>query len=391
MYGGDALGRAEGRVVMMPLALPGELVRFEIAAEKPQLITARVAGIVEPSPERVEPRCPHFTKCGGCQYQHAGAAYMVDQKRAILHEVFERMAKVKLPDGGIATVSAEPWGYRNRIQLHIEERRIGFHAARSREIEPILSCAIASPRLVEVIHALREMKRSPRWPRFLRSLELFTNESEVQVNVLDSGPQHVSKAFFEWCSQSMPGAMAPALDYPVGEFTYRVSHKSFFQVNRFLLEKLVEHAIAGAEGNTALDLYAGVGLFSLPLAARFKQVTAVEAVNSAVADLGFNADRHKRKVKTVRARTDDYLAGIDETPDFVLADPPRAGLGKPVVEALVRLKPPRIHLVNCDPPMLARDLQGLLAGGYRVEGVTMVDLFPQTSHIESVTRLVLDS
>ena len=388
MYGGDALGRAEGRVVMMPMALPGELVRFDIANEKPHLITAQVAEIVEPSAERVTPRCSHFGKCGGCQYQHTGAEYMVEQKRAILTEVFERMGKVKLPEGGIATASAEPWGYRNRIQLHIEERRIGFHAAKSREIEPILSCAIASPKLVEVIHLLREMKRSPRWPRFLRSLELFTNESEVQVNVLDSGPQHVSKAFFQWCAETMPGAMAPALDYRVGELVYRVSHKSFFQVNRFLLEKLVELAIGGAEGKTALDLYAGVGLFSLPLATRFQSVTAVEAVNSAVADLGFNADRHKRKVKTVRARTDDYLNGIDEAPDFVLADPPRAGLGKPVVDALVRLQPQRIHLVNCDPPMLARDLQGLIAGGYQVEGVTMVDLFPQTSHIESVTRLV---
>ena len=389
MYGGDALGRAEGRVIMAPLALPGELVRIEVESEKPQLVRARVAEVLEPSPERIAPKCPHFGKCGGCHYQHAGYEYQVAQKMEILREVLRRMAQIELAEGDVRAVTAEPWAYRNRIQLHFADRLMGFHAAGSHDIEAILGCDVASPRLAETIKALRELKRSPRWPRFIRSLELFTNETDVQVNVLDSGPQRVNRGFFEWMgATAMPGALAPALEYAAGEFNFRVSHKSFFQINRLLVEPLVEAALEGAEGGKALDLYAGVGLFSLPLSRRFKKVTAVEAVTSASNDLIFNAERHGCRIDTVKSRTEDYLESLDAAPDFVLADPPRTGLAKEAVEALVRLAPARIHMVSCDPPTLARDLKILAAGGYRVESVAMVDLFPQTSHIESVTRLV---
>ncbi len=390
MYGGDALARSEGRVVMMPLALPGELVRIEVESEKPALVRGRVAEVMEPSPERVVPRCPHFGPCGGCQYQHTGYEFQVAQKIEILREVLRRGAKLEV-EGEIPAVTAEPWNYRNRIQLHFADRRMGFHAAGSHDIEPILTCHVASPRLVEAIHTLRDMKRSPRWPRFIRSLELFTNETGMQVNVLNSGPQHVNRGFFEWIAAAMPGAMAPALDYTAAGYTFRVTHKSFFQVNRLLLEQLAEAALGEAQGETAVDLYAGVGLFSLPLTQRFRSVTAVEAVTSAAADLAFNAERSGRSLRTVKSRTEDFLMALQERPDFVLADPPRAGLGKEAVTELVRIAPPRIHIVSCDPPTLARDLTGLLAGGYRVEGMAMVDLFPQTSHIESVTRLVRSS
>jgi 23S rRNA (uracil1939-C5)-methyltransferase len=374
---------------MAPLALPGELVRIQIESEKPQLIHARVAEVVERSPERVTPRCPHFGRCGGCHYQHTGYEFQVRQKVEILREVLRRMGRMEI-EGDIPAVTAEPWAYRNRIQLHFADRRMGFYAAGSHDIEPIQSCDVVSPRLAEAIAKLREMKSSPRWPRFIRSLELFTNETGVQVNVLDSGTQRVNRGFFEWMAEAMPGALEPALDYPAAGQVFRVSHKSFFQVNRLLVDQLVEVALSGATGETALDLYAGVGLFSLPLSGRFSEVTAVEAGASAAADLAFNVERHgkERQIRTARVRTEDYLASLKERPGFVLADPPRAGLGKSAVTELLRIAPPRIHLVSCDPPTLARDLQALVPAGYRVEGMTMLDLFPQTSHIESVTRLV---
>ena len=392
MYGGDALGRAEGRVVMTPLALPGELVRIEVSSDKPQLIRGRVAEVMEPSPERIAARCPHFGRCGGCQYQHAGYEYQVAQKAEILREVLRRIGHLEL-EAPIQTVAADPWAYRNRIQLHFADRRMGFHAAGSHDIEAIQSCDVASPRLQEAIKTLRDMKRSPRWPRFIRTLELFTNETQVQVNILDSGAQHVNRGFFAWLAEAMPVAQvqAAALEYQSAEYSFRVSHKSFFQVNRLLVERLVEVALEGSAGNAALDLYAGVGLFSLPLAKRFRSVTGVEAVTSATADLTYNAERHGLTVTVVKERTEDFLEKVKTTPDFVLADPPRMGLGKEAVAELVRIAPPRIHLVSCDPPTLARDMEGLVAGGYRVEGVTMIDLFPQTSHIEAVARLVCAS
>ena len=309
-------------------------------------------------------------------------------KVEILREVLRRVGKVEPPER-IAVEEGPMWEYRNRIQLHFDERLMGFFAAGSNDIAAIDSCAVASPRLSRAISSFRAMKRDRAWPRFVRSIELFTNESEVQVNVLDSGPKHVNRSFFEWCEEALPGALTPSLDYQTANGVFRVSHKSFFQVNRFLVDKLVEVALGDAAGEEAWDLYAGVGLFSMALSRRFQRVTAVEAVNSAAADLEHNAALNNAPIRAVRASTENFLAASAAAPEFVLADPPRAGLDKKAVDALVKLRPKRIALVSCDPSTLARDLAGLVQGGYSIESMTMVDLFPQTSHIESVTRLSL--
>jgi 23S rRNA (uracil1939-C5)-methyltransferase len=206
----------------------------------------------------------------------------------------------------------------------------------------------------------------------------------VQVNVLDAD-RPVAKRFFEWCAEMIPGAAEGSLEYE----NFRVSHGSFFQVNRFLIGKLVEEAIGDAAGETALDLYAGVGLFSLSLARRFRRVTAVESTNSATTDLAFNAERAGVRVDIAKQPVEYFLAAAKEPTDFVLADPPRAGLGKRAIEQLVRLKPRNITLVACDPATLARDLGPLTAAGYGINKMTIVDLFPQTYHLECVVHLGL--
>ena len=206
----------------------------------------------------------------------------------------------------------------------------------------------------------------------------------MQLNVVDSD-QPVAKRFFDWCAETIPGMVEGALDY---QGRFRVSRNSFFQVNRFLLDRLGEVALEGAEGDTALDLYAGVGLFSLALARRFKDVTAVESGSGAVRDLQYNAER--ASLANVRAEprmAEEYLQKLEHAPDFVLLDPPRAGLGKAVVRRLAELRPRQVTIVSCDPATLARDLAGLTAAGYRVEQMMLVDLFPQTFHLETVVRL----
>jgi 23S rRNA (uracil1939-C5)-methyltransferase len=227
---------------------------------------------------------------------------------------------------------------------------------------------------------LRDRLPDPRFPRFLRSLELFTNESDVQINVLES-ERPVAKRFFEWCES------VDAVDYATSLGKFRVSPHSFFQVNRFLVEALANAALGEARGATALDLYAGVGLFAIPLARRFESVTAVEAGTSAVRDLEFNAARAGVATQVVQARVEEFISRVETTPDFVLADPPRAGLGKSVTAQLARLAPPHIAIVSCDPATLARDLAALSA--YRIERMTLVDLFPQTYHMETVVSLQL--
>jgi len=388
VYGGEALAREEGRVVLVPFVLPGELARVEPVSEKPSLVRARLKEIAEPSPERIQAKCRHFAICGGCHYQHSGYDYEVARKVEILGEVLRRVGKLE-PPGLIGVVRGPEWEYRNRVQLHIDGARIGFHEAGSHRVRGIDYCPVASPTLNKALEIVRGMARQRQWPRFLKTLELFTNENEVQVNALDSGARRLNRGFFEWCERQLPGALSPSLDYPVAGDQFRVSYQSFFQVNRFLVDKLVETALDGAEGAEALDLYAGVGLFSIALARRGFRVTAVESGASAITDLEYNALRAGVDVGAVRMQSEQYLERLESCPEFVLADPPRAGLGKQVVRRLAELKPPGITIVSCDVSTLARDLAALVAGGYKVEAMTIVDLFPRTAHIESVTRLRL--
>jgi 23S rRNA (uracil1939-C5)-methyltransferase len=383
VYGGDGLARLDGRVVLAPFVLPGERIRARAEREKPGLVRARSLEVLEAAAERVPAPCPVFGRCGGCHYQHAPYEYQLAAKRAILAEELRRLGKIE-PPAQIAVVAGEPWGYRNRAQLHVEGAKIGYREARSHKLCEIGQCPIASPKINEAICALGGMLRDPRWPRFLRSLEVFTDERQVQLNVLET-ERPVARRFFDWCAETISGLVEGPLDY---EGRFQVSRNSFFQVNRFLLDRLVETAIEGAEGETALDLYAGVGLFSLAMARRFREVVAVESGSGAVRDLQFNAERAGlANVRAEQRTAEAYLDALDHAPDFVLLDPPRAGLGKAVVRRLAELRPRQITIAACDPATLARDLAGLTAAGYRVEKMTLVDLFPQTFHLETVVHL----
>lgn len=385
VYGGDGLGRVEGRVILAPFVLPGERVRVETETEKPGLVRTRLREVLAAAPERVAPPCPYFARCGGCHYQHAPYPLQLEAKRTILAETLRRIGKIE-PPAEIGVLAAQPWHYRNRVQFQVRGTELGYLEPRSHKLCAVEACPISSPRIGQTIPILRQMLRDPRWPRFLRSLELFTNESEIQLTVLES-ERPVARRFFDWCGEQIPGMVEGALDYPAVDSLFRISRGSFFQVNRFLVDRLVETALAGAAGEAALDLYAGAGLFSIPLARRFSGVTAVESGSSAARDLQFNAERAGLRIAAAQVPAERYLGTIGSRPDFVLADPPRAGLGKTVVAHLARLGPPRIAIVACDPATLARDLAALTAAGYTVEQMTLVDLFPQTYHLETVVQL----
>jgi 23S rRNA (uracil1939-C5)-methyltransferase len=374
VYGGEGLARIEGRVVLVPNVLPGESARIDSGKD----VHASLIEVLTPAAERVMPACPLFTTCGGCHYQHAPYEYQLARKVEILREQLQRVGKINF-EGEIAVISGPPLGYRNRAQFHIASGKIGYLAARSHELVPVEGeCPVSSPRLNQALAEMRGRLSDPRFPRFVQALELFTNETDVQINVIESD-RAVARRFYEWCESKQ------AIDYTTAFGTFRVSSRSFFQVNRFLVEKLVEAALPEQGGESALDLYAGVGLFAMPMARRFGSVTAVETGSSAAHDLEFNASRAELAVKVEQARVEDYLERLQVAPEFVLADPPRAGLGKDVVGHLQRLAPPRMTIVSCDPATLARDLAGL--SSYQIESLTMVDLFPQTYHLETIARL----
>jgi 23S rRNA (uracil1939-C5)-methyltransferase len=389
VYGGQSLARVEGHVVLASGLLPGELARVEVTREHAGYREARPLEVLEPAPERIEPRCPLFGRCGGCDYQHAPVDFQLARKAGIVREVFQRVGKIEAP-AEIETIHAEPWHYRNRVQLHIDRAHLGYRVAGSHKVAPIEDgCPIAAPRLNEAIAALKPLLRNRRWPRFVRTIELFTDGEKTLFSVLETdGGRRVAREFIHWVAEAIPGAAAGWLDYPAAGHVYRVGHASFFQTNRFLIDPLVEAALRHAEGGeTALDLFAGVGLFTIPLAPRYGTVAAVETSAPATRDLAHNAAETKAAVNIHRSNADLYLETLTHAPDFVLADPPRSDLGKNVVKQLARLQPPRITIVSCDPSTLARDLAGLLAAGYSLDSLSLVDLFPHTFHLETICRL----
>lgn len=390
VYGGEGLARLDGRTVLVPFTLPGEKLTADVVREKGRLVRAKPNSFEQQSEERVDASCPVFTRCGGCNYQHIPYEKQLDYKEAIFRETLARIGKIEW-DGEIECIASEPWGYRNRTQLRVVKRGpqadIGFLQAGSHTLVPTDSCPINSPKLNEVHAALLRMSRERRFPGFLKEIEFFTNETDVQLNVITSDLP-LAKNFFEWAAENIDGLLPGAhLDYTCGEDVFRVGSRSFFQVNRFLAERLATSAIEGATGSTALDLYCGVGLITLPLARKFDTVIGVDSSPAAMRSLQFNAERADVKVKSVHLNVDQFLGNFKDEFDFVVADPPRAGLGEDVVRELLRIAPKQLSVVSCDPSTLARDLRKLLDGGYQIGSFTLIDLFPQTYHIETVVRL----
>jgi 23S rRNA (uracil1939-C5)-methyltransferase len=386
VYGGDALSRVNGQVMLAPFALPGEEIEVETAPGKGKVLRGFRTRVLTTSPHRVQPGCEYFGRCGGCQYQHADYAYQVEQKASILRETLARLGGISFA-AEIGIVGAEPWQYRNRVQLHFEGNCVGFHQAESHKLCEITHCPISSPKLNQVIGIFSDAIRRPEWPRFLRGLEVFTNEADVQLNITDT-TRPVASRFFSWCAEMIDGIVSDALEYEADGRHLRVSRGTFFQVNRFLIDALINEVTAPYQGEAVVDLYAGAGLFSLPLSRRFENVIAVERGSSAYRDLEFNARSEPERLSTEQASTDEFLRRLETPPDLMVADPPRAGLGPEVTAELLRIRAAKLVIVSCDPSTLARDLK-VLTTAYDVQRVILLDLFPQTFHFETVVHLEL--
>lgn len=386
VYGGEGLARLDGQVVLVPYVLPGEEVEVKTQRVKNGLLRGVTSNVLEPAAQRIQPRCEYFGECGGCHYQHADYSAQLEAKEAILRETLARLGSITY-ERDIKMVSGEPWNYRNRIQLHAANGRLGFHRAGAHEIERIKHCEISSPLLNEVIRSMASAVGQPQWPKFLQSVELFTNEHDVQLTIVDS-QRPVAARFFEWCSTFIPHFAAGAIDYPAAGHTFRISRGSFFQVNRYLIDALVQESLGNLGGEHALDLYAGAGLFTLPLAEHFRKVQAIERGGAAFRDLEWNVQSKAEQIEVVKASAEVFLTSVKKAPDLIVADPPRTGLGKEVTGELLRIAAPQLVLVSCDPATLARDLK-VLGEKYRISEMSLVDLFPQTFHFETIVRLVL--
>jgi 23S rRNA (uracil1939-C5)-methyltransferase len=422
IYGGDGLAhlpadeQGSGKAVFVPFVLAGEQVEAAAAEEKPGFVRARLDAVVAPSPLRSEPPCPYYQRCGGCHYQHTSYEHQLEIKQAVLRENLARFAKLEWT-GEIATHASPPLHYRNRTRLQVRtkpEFMLAYFRHGSRELLPVEECPISSELINGAIAGFWELGRNRQIPDTVREVEFFADDAQKQLLIefyvdakapgakaerltsfRSEGLERCEVAFFALPSDrqfrdpqllSTPGrATAPSIVYSAAGEQYRVSAGSFFQTNRFLADKTIELVTAGRSGKVALDLYAGVGLFAAPLAKSFERMIAVEASPYSVADLRHNVPKN---VRALRETTERYLASHTEPVDLVVVDPPRAGLGEKVTRALLRIAAPRITYVSCDPSTLSRDLRVLLAAGYHVEQIHLLDLFPQTFHIETLVQLV---
>lgn len=408
VYGGEALGHHQGRTVLVPRALPGERLEVEEVRFAKGVLHARPLRVITAAPERVAPPCPYFSRCGGCQYQHLADENQREWKREILRETLRRIGRITW-DGEIRLHSSEPWNYRNQAQIKVARgpdgrTELGFFEAESHQLIPVETCLILSPRLNAVLRELRRDEWSGRLAR-CREIEMLSDDRDEKVMMTlrgDFAPAD-GEALSQECLARLEGVEsvttecdrkvrtfgAPAITYQAGEFNYRVSPGSFFQASRFLIAELVEAATSGVSGALALDLFAGVGLFTLPLARNFAQVVGIEGSESAATDLAANArNHHFENVRAVSASAYDFLRRFAQAePDLVVLDPPRAGVGRPSLQLLARHRPARIHYVSCHPPTLARDLASLSGLGYGMNSIEMFDFFPQTAHIECLARL----
>jgi len=410
VYGGAFLARAEGKAVFVPLTLPGERVRVRITQSKSGYSTAELTEILNPSLQRILPACPHFGVCGGCNYQHTGYENQLAFKKEILRETLQRGGVE--PPSEIGVISADPWVYRNRIRVAFDAAgNPGYRGRRSNAIVPIRECPIAAPLLFKAANAVAEILQ--RVPENLRptELQLFCNPDEsallatffaaesagVRLEPLARALQEQIPALqsAELASGGRPGHPprtlakwgASSIRYAAAGFDYRVDQGAFFQVNRWLVDALVESVTVGQTGKLAWDLFAGVGLFARKLTGRFERVVAVESAPPAANAL--EANLNGTTGTAVRAATLDFLRNAPEgdQPGLIVVDPPRTGLDAEITTLLAGIAAPTLVYVSCDPATLARDLRALIASGYRNESVTLADLFPQTFHLETVVHL----
>jgi 23S rRNA (uracil1939-C5)-methyltransferase len=412
VYRGRGLARLGGRVVFVPRAHTGDRIRGRVREVRAGWAEASLEDVLSPASERRVSPCPYVPRCGGCVYQDLGYEAQLRAKEDILRE---SLARAGAPwEDPIAVQASPERGWRLRATLHFargdEGLWLGLRQEGTRRVVDVEACLQLSDGTNETLREIRTAlsRRPETWPR-LRGLDVLESpDGEVRVAVLATTLAPHEAPGLAFVGREVPGLAgfgvetgrgrlqwlggSPHVEATVLSLPLRVHVRSFFQANRFLYEPLVQAVLDLLPGTgRALDLYAGVGLFALPLAARDGgEVVAVERAPSAVEDARANARRHRLGgVRVVRRDVGDALASTRPEPgERVVIDPPRTGLEPDVVELVAARRPEAVVYVSCDPPTLGRDLARFSGHGLRPDTVQLFDLFPDTFHLETVVRLL---
>lgn len=370
---GYGIAFAENLTIFVPLAAAGDSLRVRIYQTKNKTAFAEIVGILKPSDLRIDAPCEYFGRCGGCDFQQMNYENQLAAKVAIIKDCLTRIGKINYENEIEIIASPKPFGYRARAQWHVDARRkkIGYFQRNSHKVIDVEHCPILTEDLQNTLSDLRE---NLEWENFWsEKIVIEAAGANGRVSIYCDEMLEPTKEIF----------------YETSDAKYFYSAKSFFQGNPFLIEKLIEFAAKNASGKTALDLYCGVGLFTLPLARNFEKVTGIEANADAIDFAEKSAANARIENAEFHAESvGDFLKENEFTDiDFVLLDPPRSGAEKQIIETIIKINPSEISYVSCEPSVLARDLRMLIDAGFVIESITALDLFPQTHHIETVVRL----
>jgi 23S rRNA (uracil1939-C5)-methyltransferase len=371
--GGYGLAHSAGHTVFVSLAAPGDRLRVRVDRQQGNILFASIEEIMVASPDRIEPPCPYFGRCGGCDFQQLTYEKQLAAKAEIIRDCLRRIARLEDVPEIVVTPSPHEWRYRMRAtwQIDREQQTIGYYERGSRRVCDVADCAVLVPELQATLEHVRATD-AREFPTELKHLDVVAGENGVSL----------SPPFAEFETQD--------LTLTIGDESYSYNAAAFFQVNPGLLRALLEFVLQDISGEVAVDLYCGVGLFTLPLARQFRSVTGVEANTIAVRFARRNLQRAElENAGVIHAGVAEWVRARALAADFVLLDPPRAGAESVVIKGIVDSRASRVTYVSCDPATLARDLKKLIAGGYAIESLAAFDLFPQTHHVETVVRLHL--
>lgn len=425
------LAHAGGRTIFVALSTPGDHLRVKIERVKGNVAFASIREIVEPSSVRIEPPCPYFGRCGGCDFQQMNYGAQLDAKIEIIRDCLRRIGGIENVPRFEITRAPHQWHYRARAQWQYDAagQRLGYFESGSRRVCDVAECAVLVPELQSTLSSLRRQMEQGMLPHNTRDFRAVVGDNDVSISPGVGG------------ADVRAGKKPLDIARTIAGEKYHLNAESFFQTNADLLPQLIEAAIGDATGETAIEFYCGVGLLTLPLARRFKHVIGVEgdaaAADSACVNLGkaglSNAsiankdvarwleedleygERAKRgrgfgssagvqlahrSVEHADSGTEHLIqsagnasplqrSAIANNVDFLLLDPPRTGAESRVIVGILQIRPKRICYVSCDPATLARDLKKLIAGGYSFESIVAFDMFPQTHHVETIVKLIL--
>lgn len=419
-YGGDGVARlADGRVAFVRGAAPDEEVRAAVVEEHPRFVRAVVSEVIAASSSRVQPPCPYFGKCGGCQWQHVDYSAQVESKRDAVVDALERIGSVTHARDLVRDPIASPltFGYRNKVELSVTDSdrlELGFARAGNDEVIEIERCLLLPKRVDKAPRsaagALRYLQGASNLGIRRVGIRVAQNTKDLEVAIWTAPspfPRRMAAETLQSALKTSSVVRVIAKEAPrrgtsievlggrgnwrerLAGFTFAISATSFFQVNTGVAELMVQAAVDALDpdlGDRVLDLFAGAGTFTLPLAERSDDVVAVEAEGSAVRDLRRNLERTGLFAEVIGGDAARELPQLGDF-DLALVDPPRAGIATDALDALAATGARRIVYVSCDPPTLARDVARLSGQGYTLRWAQPFDLFPQTWHVETLALL----